>query len=154
MQAWSRISIGPAPEVVTLQWRHNERYGVSNHQPHDCLLTDYSGTDQRKHQSSASLAFVWGIHLWPLNSPHKGSVTRKMLTFDDVIMKYEFRFVLGLHLQQYNLSSTWPSTLRNEPGKTAPSASRQATHNQPAVFSCFWQKLPLLFKVFCVYLAR
>ena len=25
-------------EVVTLQWRHNERDGVSNHQPHDCLL--------------------------------------------------------------------------------------------------------------------
>ena len=22
----------------TLQWRHNERDGVSNHQPHDCLL--------------------------------------------------------------------------------------------------------------------
>ena len=24
--------------VVTLQWRHNERDGVSNHQPHDCLF--------------------------------------------------------------------------------------------------------------------
>ena len=23
---------------ITLQWRHNERDGVSNHQPHDCLL--------------------------------------------------------------------------------------------------------------------
>ena len=34
--------------------------------------TDYSGTDQRKHQSSASLAFVPGIHRWPVNSPHKG----------------------------------------------------------------------------------
>ena len=31
----------------------------------------YSGADQRKHQSSASLAFVWGIHRGPLNSPHK-----------------------------------------------------------------------------------
>ena len=45
-----------------------------------------SGVDQRKHQSSASLAFVRGIHLWPVNSPHKGPVTRKMLPFDDVIM--------------------------------------------------------------------
>ena len=36
-----------------------------------------SGVDQRKHQSSASLAFVWGIHRWPVNSPHKGPVTRK-----------------------------------------------------------------------------
>ena len=41
---------------------------------------------QRKHQSSASLAFVRGIHRWPVNSPHKWPVTRKMLPFDDVIM--------------------------------------------------------------------
>ena len=46
----------------------------------------YSGADQRKHQSSASLAFVRGIHRWPVNSPHKGPVTRKMSPFDDVIM--------------------------------------------------------------------
>ena len=31
-----------------------------------------SGADQRKHQSSASLAFVRGIHRWPVDSPHKG----------------------------------------------------------------------------------
>ena len=164
-----------------LQWCHNERDGVSNHQPHDCLLnylfrhrskktsmfrvtglcagnspvtgvfpaqrasnaenvsiwwrhhaseattkksswiirmnsipTDYiathyddvimmaiasqitsltivysnvySGAHQRKHQSSASLAFVRGIHRGPVNSPHKWPVTRKMFPFDDVIM--------------------------------------------------------------------
>ena len=34
----------------------------------------HSGTDERKHQSSASLAFVRGIHRWPVNSPHKGPV--------------------------------------------------------------------------------
>ena len=44
-----------------------------------------SGIDQRKYQSSASLAFVRRIHQWP-NSPHKGLVTRKMFPFDDVIM--------------------------------------------------------------------
>ena len=49
--------------------------------------TVYLGTDQRKHQSSASLAFVWGIHRWPVNSPHKGPVTRKMFPSDDVMMK-------------------------------------------------------------------
>ena len=48
--------------------------------------TVYSGTDQRKHQNSASLAFVWGIHQWPMNSPHKWPVTRKIFPFDDVIM--------------------------------------------------------------------
>ena len=48
--------------------------------------TVYSDADQRKHQSSTSLAFVWGIHRGPVNSPHKWPVTRKMFPFDDVIM--------------------------------------------------------------------
>ena len=69
----------------SLQWRHNGCDGVSNHQPHDCLLV-YSGADLRKHQSSASLAFVRGIHWWPVSSPHEWSVTRKMFPFDELIM--------------------------------------------------------------------
>ena len=48
--------------------------------------TVYSSTDERKYQSSASLAFVWGIHRWPVDSPHKWPVTRKRFPFDDVIM--------------------------------------------------------------------
>ena len=43
----------------------------------------YSGEDQRKYQNSASLAFVRRIHRWPVNSPHKGPVTRKMFPFDE-----------------------------------------------------------------------
>ena len=39
----------------------------------------YSGADQRKHQSSASLG--------PVNSPHKRPVMWKMVPFDDVIMR-------------------------------------------------------------------
>ena len=49
--------------------------------------TVYSDVDQRKHQSSASLAFVWGIHRGPVNSLHKWPVKRKMFPFDDVIMQ-------------------------------------------------------------------
>ena len=48
--------------------------------------TVYSGTYQRKHQISASLVFVRGIHRGPVNSPHKWPATRKMFPFDDVIM--------------------------------------------------------------------
>ena len=48
--------------------------------------TVYSDADQRKYQRSASLAFVRGIHRWPVNSPHKGPVKRKTFTFDDVII--------------------------------------------------------------------
>ena len=50
--------------------------------------TVYSDTDKRKHQSSATLAFVRGIRRWPVNSPHRGPVTRKKFTFDDVIMDH------------------------------------------------------------------
>ena len=40
--------------------------------------TVYSGAEQRKHQSSTSLDFVRGFHRWPVNSPHKGPLTRKI----------------------------------------------------------------------------
>ena len=71
---------------ISLLWRHNGHDGISNHQPHDCLLNLHSGTDQRKHQSSASLAVGWGIHRWRVNSSHKWPVTWHMFPFDDVIM--------------------------------------------------------------------
>ena len=45
-----------------------------------------SDANPRKHQISASLALVRGIHRWPVNSPHKGPVTRKMFPSDNVIM--------------------------------------------------------------------
>ena len=65
--------------------------------------TVYSDADQRKHQSSASLAFVWGIHRGPVNSPHKWPVTRKMFPFDDVIMVGEAGHTYCLNLMpQWN----------------------------------------------------
>ena len=51
-------------------------------------LNELDGGDQRKYQSSASLAFVRGIHQWLVNSLHKGPVTRKMFPFDDVIISH------------------------------------------------------------------
>ena len=73
----------------SLKWRHNGRDGVPN--PSHTIVSSavYSGADQRKHQSSASLAFVREIHRWPMNSPHKWPVTRKMFPCDDVIMMTE-----------------------------------------------------------------
>ena len=77
----------PGKYSTTLQWRPNESDGVSNHQPHIVYSAVYSGADQRKHQSSVSLAFVLGIHRGPVNSPLKRPViTRKMFPFDDIIM--------------------------------------------------------------------
>ena len=50
-------------------------------------LTVYSGADNLLHQSSASRAFVQGIHRWAVNSLYKWPVTREMFSFDDVIMQ-------------------------------------------------------------------
>ena len=48
--------------ILSLHWRHNNHDGVLNHQPHGCLLNRVFRRRSKKHQSSASLAFVWGIH--------------------------------------------------------------------------------------------
>ena len=58
--------------------------------------TVYSDADQRKHQDSASLAFVRGNHRGPVNSPHKWPVTRKIFPFDDVIMFFGFQIPSSL----------------------------------------------------------
>ena len=77
--------------------------------------TVHSGAHQRKHQSSASLAFVRGIHRWPVDSPHKGPVTRKIFPFDDVTIKWstcmkaaDIHLVLVNH--ELSLSVLWLTT--------------------------------------------
>ena len=64
-----------------------------------------SGKDQRKHQISASLAFVREIHRWPVISLYKGTVTRKMFPFDDVITC----FVIKGTQTNFNILTRWPS---------------------------------------------
>ena len=61
--------------------------------------TVYSDADQRKHQGSTSLAFVLGIHRGPVNSPHKGPVTRKMFPFGDVIMRLNIQVLAEDHFK-------------------------------------------------------
>ena len=56
----------------------------------------YSGADQRKQQSYTSLAFVRGIHRWP--------VTRKMFPFDDVIMIYKYDICTALWMIIFDLT--------------------------------------------------
>ena len=85
--------------------------------------TFYSGADQGKHQSSAPLAFVRGIHRWPVNSPHKGPVTRKMFPFDDVIMTL-YHSDTRISLTWWHMTSTavgidsLEATVHSSPGKT------------------------------------
>ena len=65
-----------------------------------------SGADQRKQQSSTSLAYVRGIYRGPVNSPHKGPVTRKMFPFDDIIMTWN---ILVPDLPMSGSGLTWNS---------------------------------------------
>ena len=68
--------------------------------------TVYSDADQRKHQSSASLAFVMGVHRWPVNFPHKWPVTQKMVPFYDVINICESQKIDSVILVGTNKSTT------------------------------------------------
>ena len=77
-----------------------------------------SGANQRKHHSSASLAFVRGIHRWPVNSPYKWQATRKMFPFDDVIMicsksNYNDCYTLVFSLNPKKLRTSYVITLDN-----------------------------------------
>ena len=65
----------------------HERHVVASHRSLGCLFNNLNGLTTEKHQSRHYRPFVRGIYRWPVNSPHKGPVTRKELPFDDVIMK-------------------------------------------------------------------
>ena len=70
----------------TLYWRHSDHGGVSNHQPHGCLLNRLFRRRSKKTSKLRVAGLCAGNSPWPVKSPHKGPVTRKMFPFDDVIM--------------------------------------------------------------------
>ena len=82
--------------------------------------TVYSGADQRKHQSSASLVFVRGSHRCPVNSPLKGPVTRKMFhlmtsscsSYVDYILRgiSIISFALSIHCGSESFAANWSLT--------------------------------------------
>ena len=71
---------------ASLHWRHNEHGGVSNHQPHGCLLNRLFRHRSKKTSKLRVTSLCVGNSPGPVNSPHKGPVTRKMFPFDDVVM--------------------------------------------------------------------
>ena len=76
------------PRPITLQWRHNGRGSVLDHQLHDCLLNFLFRRRSKKTSKLRVTGLCVGIHRWPVNSPHKSRVTRKMFPFDDVIVTW------------------------------------------------------------------
>ena len=76
----------PADSQGTLHWRHNDHGAVSNHQSHGCLLNRLFRRRSKKTSKLRVTGLCAGNSPGPVNSPHKGPVTRKMFPFDDVIM--------------------------------------------------------------------
>ena len=74
---------------IPLKWRHNDHGGVSNHQPHGCLLNRLFRRRSKKTSQIRVTGLCVGNSSGPVNSPHKGPVTRKMFPFDDVIMRFK-----------------------------------------------------------------
>ena len=90
-----------------LQWRHNDHDSVSNHQPHGCLLIRSFGRRWKKTSKLRVTGFCAGNSPGPVNSPHKGPVTRKMFPFDHVIMENSFEeFAKSSETAQYNNKET------------------------------------------------
>ena len=60
-----------------LHWRHNDHDGVSNHQPQGCLLNRLFRRRSKKTSKIRVTGLCVGNSPGPVNSPHKGPVTRK-----------------------------------------------------------------------------
>ena len=71
----------------TSHWRLNGHDDASNYQPHHCLLNRLFRRRSKKTSKIRVTGLCEGNQRGPVNSPHKGPVTRKMFPFDDVIMK-------------------------------------------------------------------
>ena len=89
-QCWA-ISKQNADHRLALQWRHNERHGISNHRCLECLLNGLFRRTSKKTSNSSGLCGE--IHRSPVDFPHKGPVTRKMFPFDDVIMVLKCQYI-------------------------------------------------------------
>ena len=100
---WSCTAILLAEYYSPLRWRHNDHDGVSNHQPHGCLLKRLFRRKSKKTSKLRVTGLCVGKSPGPVNSPHKGPVTRKMFPFDDVIMRWQPHSELCLYCWGYEL---------------------------------------------------
>ena len=89
-------------DVITLRWRHNDHAGVSNHQPHGCLLNRLFRHRSKKTSKLRVTGLCAGNSPGPVNYPHTGPVTRKMFPFDDVIMMLDENILMCYYLRIHN----------------------------------------------------
>ena len=148
--------------VMAYQWRQDDERPLHHPMTHydDVIMTIlasqitsltvvysivYSGVHQRKHQSSASLAFVREIHRGPVNFPHKWPVTREMLPFDDVIMKWMQRNHDMIHLRTNIAFCTYFSTSQIRTGTSPVIILTHIVANKLNIIGRVWEVvLPLV----------
>ena len=70
-----RIAAVCCKSIGSLQWWHNEHDGVSNHQPHDCLLNRLFGCRSKKTSKLRVTGLCAG------NSPVTGEVPAQMASY-------------------------------------------------------------------------
>ena len=87
-------------QLLSLQWRHNEHGGVSNHQTHGCLLNRLFRRRSKKTPKLRVTGLCVGNSPGPVNSPHKGPVTRK-----NVSIRWRHHVALERHNIKENLST-------------------------------------------------
>ena len=136
-----RIPSQHAPVRTSKRWKQMSIY-LTEHHYNDVIMgavasqitsvsivcpTVGSCADQRKHQSCASLAFVRGIHRWPVNSPHKRPVTRKMFPIDDVNMRYDTITVNGTEIIEVSFISCVEISLSHVSSRSVLIASSKTT---------------------------
>ena len=90
---WFGITYKRKQTILALQWRHNKRHGVSNHQRCNCLFNRLFRRGSKKTSWPASLAIVRKIQRWPMNSPQKWPIRQKVFPFDDAIMIFQKTWV-------------------------------------------------------------
>ena len=108
---WAQCWMVAAPQQMRarhpLHWRDIGCDSVWNHQPHDFLLNHLFRRRSKKTSKLCVTGLCVGNSPGPVNSPHKGPVTRKMFPFDDVIMpymgsKYQMGYIQVLRGQKWN----------------------------------------------------
>ena len=117
-----------------LWWRHNECDGVSNHRRLECLFSRLFRRRPKKTSKFRVTGLYEGNSPRPVNSPHKGPVTRKMFPFHDVIM---ICFMQGVEDCSYQWSHVTPGhqmlgglpqgTKQTSSITTAPEPGREVT---------------------------
>ena len=92
---YARPSAGTVP-AKALQWRYNGRGGVSNHQPHDCLLNRLFGRRSKKTPKLLVTGLCEG------NSPGTGEFPTQMTSNAENVSIWWRHHELDMFLHTYS----------------------------------------------------